>query len=164
MSNCSFKEHFSILTVVVYLHLHYSTIWLLHAGLVPCKTAATSVNVLCMPYNHAPIYTINSIIALFTVSLYLKLHNTYIIIIRLHYLCVWLLPVLCAFGRITSLLYRVTSWNGYWNESQQRQLTLEKKILPPHPSGNQTHDRLIIMTYVQHSTSTTELSLYKWYY
>ena len=38
---------------------HQSAVWLLH-GLVPCETADDVGQVLCTPFNHAPVYGVTS--------------------------------------------------------------------------------------------------------
>ena len=78
-----------------------------------------SWRVLCTPYNHAPCHFMQS-------------H------IRKVYVC---LAVICHlhFWRNDWGLLRATAvtqgWNRYWNKSQHRKLTLEKKILPPLLQG-----------------------------
>ena len=102
----AFYSGFFISTKVVYLqHWHG---WC-HKKLLPSR------RILCTPYNHAPCHFMQS-------------H------IRKVYEC---LAVTChlRFWQNDWGLLRATvvtrGWNGYWNKSQHRKLTQEKKILPP---------------------------------
>ena len=99
-----------ISTEVVYLNA---------AWLVPHETAAISAQALCTPYNHAPCHFMQSHIRKVYVCLAATCH--------LH------------FWQNDWDLLRATvvtrGWNGYWNKSQHRKSTLEKKILPPFQQG-----------------------------
>ena len=83
------------------------------------KKLLPSRRVLCTPYNHAPCHFMQSLI-------------------RKVYAC---LAVTChlRFWQNDRGLLRATAvtrgWNGYWNRSQHRKLSLEKKILPPLQQG-----------------------------
>ena len=78
-----------------------------------------SQHVLCTPYNHAPCHFMQSHIR--------KVYARLAVTCHLH------------FWQNDRGLWRATAvtrgWNGYQNKSQQRKLTLEKKILPPLQQG-----------------------------
>ena len=102
----------------MFLNIHRSGVLTALAWLVPQESAAResqSRRVLCTPYNHATCHFMQS-------------H------IRKVYAC---LAVTCYlhFWQNDRDLLRTTAvtrgWNGYRNNSQHRQLALEKKILPP---------------------------------
>ena len=101
------------------LNIHWNGVLTVLARLVPHETAAVSAHVLCTPYNHAP-------------SHFMQSH------IRKVYAC---LAVTCHlhFWQNDLDLLRATAvtqgWNGYWNKSQHRKSTLEKKILLPLLQG-----------------------------
>ena len=100
-----------------FLNIHRSGVLTALAWLVPQESAAResqSRRVLCIPYNHSPCHFMQS-------------H------IRKVYAC---LAVTChlRFWQNDRGLLRATAvtrgWNGYWNKSQHRKFTLEKKIIP----------------------------------
>ena len=41
-------------------------------------------------------------------------------------------------------------WNGYRNKSQHKKLTLEKKILPPLPAGDESNGTFLQFMFVSH--------------
>jgi len=90
---------------------------LIVTGLVPRETATVSAQVLCTPYNQAPIYSV-------TVRSHIR--RVYVCLAVTYYL---------HFCQNDRNLWRVTAvtrgWNGYGNKGQDRQLTVEKKALPP---------------------------------
>ena len=73
-----------------------------------------SQHILCTPYNHAPCHFMQSHIR--------KVYACLAVTCHLH------------FWQNDRDLLRATAvtkgWNGYWNKSQHRKLTLEEKILP----------------------------------
>ena len=83
--------------------------------LVPHETAAISAQVLCTSYNHAPCHFMQSHIR--------KVYACLAVTCHLH------------FWQNDRDLLRATAvtrgWNRYWNKSQHRKSTLEKKIPPP---------------------------------
>ena len=105
-----FIARFLIYTEVVYLQRWHG--WC-HMKLLPSRC------VLCTPYNHAPCHFMQSYIR--------KVYACLAVTCHLHF---W--------QNDQDLLHAtaVTQWwNGYWNKSQHRKLTLEKKILPPLLQG-----------------------------
>ena len=86
---------------------------------MPRDTAAISAEVLCVPYSHAPDYSVT-------------LPGC---------MCVMCFAVTCFlhFWQSDQYLLHATAvtqgWNGYRNKSQHRKLTLEKKILSPPLQG-----------------------------
>ena len=97
------------------------TSFLKHAFEYPLNWHAysVSVQVLCIPYNHAPCHFMQSHIR----KVYACLAATY----HLHF---W--------QNDRDLLHATAvtrGWNGYRNKSHYRQFTLEKKILPPLLQG-----------------------------
>ena len=80
---------------------------------MPHETAAISAQVLCTQYNHAPCHFMQSHICKVFAGLAVTCH--------LHF---WQndRDLLCA----TAV---TRGWNRYWNKSQHRKLTMEKKIL-----------------------------------
>ena len=100
-------------------NIHRSGVLTALAWLVPHETAAVSAQVLCTPYNHAPCHFMQSHI--------LKVYACLAVTCHLH------------FWQNDRDLLRATvvirGWNGYWNKSQHRKSTLEKKILPPFQQG-----------------------------
>ena len=102
-----FIARFLISTEVVYWHG-----WC-RMNLLP------SWRILCTPYNHAPCHFMQSHIR--------KVYACLAVTCHLH------------FWQDDQDLLRATAvtrgWNGYWNRSQRRKLTLEKKILPPFQQG-----------------------------
>ena len=90
--------------------------------LVPRETAAVSAQVLCTPYNYAPLYGITLFEATYVGPVHVCLAVT----------CQCTLQNdrghLCA----TAV---TRGWNGHRNKSQHRKLTLEKTILPPFLPG-----------------------------
>ena len=101
--------------IVRFLNLHRIGVLTALAWLVPHETAAISAQVLCTPYNHAPCHFMQSHIRKVYVCLAVTCH--------LHFQ-----------QNDRDLLHATVvtqGWNGYWNKSQQRKSTLEKKILPP---------------------------------
>ena len=98
--------------------------------LVPRKTAAVSVHVLWLPYTHLPVYSVISFEAPFT-SLqchFIRSHTC-----RVH-VCLAGTCHLHFWQNDWDLLHATAvtlGSNGYRNKSQQKYLTLEKKILPP---------------------------------
>ena len=103
----------------VFLNIHRSGVLTALAWLVPHETAAVSAQVLCTPYNHAPCHFMQSHIR--------KVYACLAATCHLH------------FWQNDRDLLRATAvtrgWNGYWNKSQHRKSTLEKKILPPLQQG-----------------------------
>ena len=89
------------------------------AWLVPHETAAVSAQVLCTPYNHDPCHFMQSHIR--------KVYACLAVTCHLH------------FWQNDRDLLRATAvtrgWNGYRNQSQHRNSTLEKKIIPPILQG-----------------------------
>ena len=104
--------------------------------LVPCKTAAVLAHVLCTPYNLAPVY--------------LKTHTKGSFVFSCN-LPAALFAELSGFVCATAV---TQGWNKYWNKSQHRKLTMEKKILPLLLLGLKS---LTLWLQVQHFT--TKLSL-----
>ena len=96
----------------------YSAVLLLHGSVVrPCETAVVSAQVLCTPYNYAPVYSVS----LFREATYAG--------------CTCVLPVICHLhfwqndrdlSRATAVA-RGSTEHGYRNKSQNRKLTREKK-------------------------------------
>ena len=108
IADSSFAQHALKITTTQAGHLQHS---LVVTWLAPCQTAVILVHILCTPYNHAPDY-----------SDYLKPPTLGLAVTR--YLPFWqngqhLLHATAVTGE----------WNWYWNKSQYRKLTLEKKIL-----------------------------------
>ena len=86
------------------------------AWLVPHETAAVSAQVLCTPFNCAPVY-----------SHFIQSH------IGRAYVCLVVTCHLHFWQNDQDILHATVvtrGWNGYRNKSQHRKLTLEKKILP----------------------------------
>ena len=110
MSDKVFTARFWIFTEVVYLQRWHG--WC-HMKLLP------SWRVLCTPYSHAPCHFMQSHIR--------KVYACLAVTCHLH------------FWQNDRDLLRATAvtrgWNGYRNKSQNRKLTLEKKILPPLQQG-----------------------------
>ena len=113
----SFVAHFVV--VFCFLNIHRSGLLAALARLVPHETAVVSAQVLCTPYNHAPCH--------FKQSHIRKVYACLAVTCHLH------------FWQNDRDLLRATAvtrgWNGYWNKSQHRKSTLEKKILPPLQQG-----------------------------
>ena len=113
---------------------------LLVTWLVPCETAAISEQVLCTPYNPAPVHSVT-----------IPSHSHTLV-----YVC---LVVTCYlhFWQGDRAVLRATAvtrvWSGYRNMSQYGQLTQEKNILPPLLPGLEPETFLS-----QLRRSTTELS------
>ena len=124
MSDCSFtlcvliikKKKKAISTKVVYLQCCLVVTWL-----VPCENAAAWAHVLCTPYGQGSVYRVRLFKATYVgcVSLAVNQHT-------------------CIFGRMPRIFYVllryvccVPNWSAvrYWNKSQHRKLTQEKKIL-----------------------------------
>ena len=110
MSEWLFIARFLISIEVVYLQRWHC--WC-HMNLLPSR------RVQCTPYNHAPCHFMQSLIH--------KVYACLAVTCHLH------------FWQNDRDLLRATAvtrgWNGYRNRSQNRKLTLEKKILPPLPQG-----------------------------
>ena len=102
-----------------FLNIHRSGVLTALAWLVPHEIAAVSAQVLCTPYNHAPCHFMQS-----------HIHKVYACLAVTCHLHFWQndQDLLCATA-VTQ------GWNGYWNKSQHRKSTLEKKILPPLLQG-----------------------------
>ena len=102
-----------------FLNIHRSGILTVLAWLVPHETAAISAQVLCTPYNHASCHFMQS-----------HIHKVYACLAVTCHLRYW---------QNDRDLLRATAvtwgWNGYWNKSQHRKSTLEKKILLQHQQG-----------------------------
>ena len=100
-------------------YIHRSGVLRALAWLVAHETAAVSAQVLCTPYNHAPCHFMQSHIR--------KVYACLAVTCHLH------------FWQNDRDLLRATAvtrgWNGYWNRSQHRKSTLEKKIIPPLQQG-----------------------------
>ena len=113
----SFIARFLLLLLL--LNIHRSGVLTTLAWLVPHETAAVSAQVLCTPYNHVPCHFMQSHI--------LKVYACLDVTCHLH------------FWQNDLDLLRATAvtrgWNGYWNKSQHRKSTLERKILPPLQQG-----------------------------
>ena len=78
-----------------------------------------SRRVLCTPYNHAPCHFMQS-----------HIHKVYACLSVTCHLRFW--------QNDQGLLHATAvtrGWNGYWNKSQHRKLTMEKKILLPLQQG-----------------------------
>ena len=106
-----------VLHVVVFVfNIHRSGVLKALSWQVPHETAATSAQVLCTPYIHAPCHLLQS-----------HIRKVYVGLAVTCYLHFW---------QNDWDLLRATAvtqgWNGYQNKSQHRKLTLEKKILPCH--------------------------------
>ena len=105
--------------IVRFLNIHQSGVLTALAWLVPHETAAVLAQVLCTPYNHAPCHFMQSHLS--------KVYACLAVTCHLH------------FWQNDRDLLRATvvtrGWNGYWNKSQHRKSTLEKKILPPLQQG-----------------------------
>ena len=99
---------------IVFFYIHQSSILTVLAWLVPHETAAVLAQVLCTPYNHAPYHLTQSHIR--------KVYACLAVTCHLHFLAEW--PNLLCATVVTP------GWNGYWNKSQHRKSTLEKKICP----------------------------------
>ena len=96
------------------LNIHRSGVLTALAWLVPHETAAVSVQVLCTPYNHAPCHFMQGHIC--------KVYACLAVTCHLHF---W--------QNDRDLLRAIAvtqGWNRHRNKSQQRKLTLGKKILP----------------------------------
>ena len=74
---------------------------------------------LCISYNHAPCHFMQS-----------RLHKVYACLAVTCHLHFWQND-----GDLLRATAVTWGWNGYWNKSQHRKLTLEKKILPPLLQG-----------------------------
>ena len=105
-----------------FLNIQRSDVPTALAWLVPQESAAResqSRRILCTPYNHAPCHFMQSHICKVYACLAVTCH--------------------LRFWHNGQGLLRATAvtrgWNGYWNKSQHRKLTLEKKILPPLQQG-----------------------------
>ena len=98
------------------------------AWLMPRGTAAVSKQVLCTPFNHAPVYRVTS----FKATSVGRLH-----VCLIH-------RATCTSGRMTGIFLRVTAttrgWNEYRNKSQHRKSTMEKKIFPRLLRGHEPGD------------------------
>ena len=105
--------------IACFLNIHWSGVLTALAWLVPHETAAVSAQVLYTPYNHAPCHFMQSHIRKVDACLAVTCH--------LH------------FWQNDRDLLRATAvtrgWNGYRNKSQNRKLTVEKKILQPLQPG-----------------------------
>ena len=91
----------------------------MYLQLVPHETAAISAQVMCTPYNQAPCHFMQSHIC--------KVYACLAVTCHLHF---W--------QNDQDLLHATAVtwwWNGYWNKSQHRKLTLENKIIPPLQQG-----------------------------
>ena len=112
------------LSIARFLNIHRSGVLTELAWLVPHETAAVSAQVLCTPYNHVPCHIMQSHIR--------KVYGCLAVTCHLH------------FWQNDQGLLRATAvtrgWNGYWNKSQHRKSTLEKKISPAAPAGIRTRD------------------------
>ena len=83
---------------------------------MPRRTAAVSAHVLCAPYNHVPVYNVKSCKDKHVYRVHLCLAVTY-------HLYLW------QNDRDVLRATAVTrGWNGYRNETQHRNLTLEKNF------------------------------------
>ena len=105
--------------LVCVLNIHRSGVLTALAWLVPHETAAISAQLLCTPYNHAPCHFMQSHIR--------KVYACLAVTCHLHF---W--------QNDQDLLHAsvvTQGWNGYWNKSQCRKSTLDKKILPPLLQG-----------------------------
>ena len=104
---------------ITFLNIHQSGVFTALAWLVPHETAAISAHVLCAPCNHAPCHFMQS-----------HIHKVYV--------CLAVTCHLHFRQNDRDLLHATVvtqGWNRYWNKSQHRKLTLEKKILPPLLQG-----------------------------
>ena len=102
-----------------FLNIHRSGVLTVLAWLVPHETAAVLAQVLCTPYNHAPCHFMQS-----------HIHKVYVCLAVTCHLHFW--------QNDWDLLHATVvtqGWNGYWNKSQHRKSTLEKKILLPLQQG-----------------------------
>ena len=112
MSDCSF------LCQILNIHRSGRAIWLLHdcchVKLLPSR------RVLCTPYKHAPSHVTSG-------------KATYVGCMRVAVTCHL---YFCPKDQDLLLATAVTMrWNGYQNMRQHRNLTLEKKIIPPFRPG-----------------------------
>jgi len=81
--------------------------------MVLLKTAAVSAQVLCTPYNHAPCHLQSHIC---------KVYAYLAVTCHLHF---WQND-----RDLLRAIAVIQGWNRYWNKSQHRKSTLEKKIFP----------------------------------
>ena len=96
-----------------FLNIHWSGVLTALAQLVPHETAAVSARVLCTPYSHVSCHFMQS-----------HIHKVYACLSVTCHLHFW--------QNDQDLLHATAvtqGWNRYWNKSQHRKLTLEKKIL-----------------------------------
>ena len=115
-------------------YIHRSDVLTALAWLVPHETAPISAKVLCTPYNHAPCYFMQSHIR--------KVYACLAVTCHLHFL---------QNNRDLLVLHATAvtrGWNGYWNKSQYRKSTLEKKILLPLQQG---FEPATFQSWVRHS-------------
>ena len=105
--------------IVHFLNIHRSGVLTALAWLVPHESAVVSAQVLCTPYNHAPCHFMQNHIC--------KVYACLAVTCHLH------------FWQNDWDLFRATvatrGWNRYWNKSQHRKSTQEKKILLPLHQG-----------------------------
>ena len=102
-----------------FLNINRSGVLTVLAWLVPHETAAVSAQVQCTPYNHAPCHFMQS-----------HIHKVYACLAVTCHLHFWQND--CDLLRATVV---TQGWNGYWNKSRHRKLTLEKKILSLFQQG-----------------------------
>ena len=98
----------------VFLNIHQSGVLTALTWLVPHETAVVSVQVLCTPYNHAWCHFMQSCM-------------------RKGYACLAVTCHLHFWQNDQDLLHATVvtwGWNGYWNKSQHRKVTLENRTLP----------------------------------
>ena len=95
------------LFIVRFLNIHRSGVLTALAWLVPCETAAVSVQILCTPYNHAPSHFMQNHIC--------KVYACLAVTCHLHF---WQNDR--DFLRATAV---TGGWNGYQNKSQHRKFS-----------------------------------------
>ena len=107
---------------VVYLQCYLVVVWL-----VPREAAGVSAHVLCIPYNHAPVYNACSCKSKYYLGACMSSCN---------------LPAARLAERPGSFTCRCgnAGWNGCQNKSQHRKLTLEKNFFPAASAGTRTRD------------------------
>ena len=97
----------------VFLNIHQSGVLTALTWLAPHEIAVVSVQVLCTPYSHAWCHFMQSCMR--------KVYACLAVTCHLHF---W--------QNDQDLLHATAvtwGWNGYWNKSQHRKLTLENRIL-----------------------------------
>ena len=111
--------------------------------LVPCEIAAILAQVLWTPYNHALVYSVT----LFQATNIECIHVYLAVTCHLHF---WQ-------NDATVVTW---GWNGNWNKSQHRKLTMEKKSLlwgfEPETFWSQVHHSITELSQLPHPLSTLQ--------